>query len=53
MGIDNSIVWLPIMYLFGFATGLGVKMDEERDNRADNNGKKNLPIPKPKPPDRI
>ena len=39
-GLD---AWHPLFFLFGFAIGLGVKMDKERNNSGNNNREKDWP----------
>ena len=35
--------WHPLMFLWGFAVGLGVKMNEKRNNSTYNNWEKDWP----------
>ena len=43
-------VWHPFFFLIGLSVGLGIKMSEKDNDSTNDNGDKNFPVSKPKPP---
>lgn len=48
--MSDYIAYGILLFLCGFACGLGVKMDKERNKNCNNKGKQNIPMSKPKVP---